>query len=99
VSCPCLACESRRYRGHQAAARAAKGRRPQPRFPLDPLLELVTDGPWLVSDVARRLGVTPRAVYRWMADGVPLASADWAACRLGRHPGTIWSDWWTVDPR
>lgn len=48
--------------------------------------------------LASRVGVRPRTVHRWIAEGgIPLDAADLAAVRCGRHPSEVWGDlWWSA---
>ena len=47
-------------------------------------------------ELARRTGFAVRTVQRWTTTGIPLYSADRLAIRLGVHPATIWSNWFTA---
>ena len=54
-----------------------------------------------VSHVARHVGVRPRTVHRWVADGgLPVDVADRVAVSAGFHPGEVWgAEWWALpDP-
>jgi hypothetical protein len=44
------------------------------------------------SELARRTGFAVRTIQRWTIT----YSADRLAIRLGVHPATIWSNWFTV---
>jgi lambda repressor-like predicted transcriptional regulator len=48
------------------------------------------------SELARRTGFALRTIQRWTTTGIPLYSADRLAIRLGVHPATIWTNWFTV---
>lgn len=50
-----------------------------------------------VSHVARHVGVRPRTVHRWVADGgLPVDVADRVAVAAGFHPGEVWAEWWAL---
>ena len=51
-----------------------------------------------VSHVARHVGVRPRTVHRWVADGgLPVDVADRVAVSAGFHPGEVWgAEWWAL---
>lgn len=63
-------------------------------FDLAPLLELAAVDN--LTTLGRIVGVTDRQVRRWQSDGMPASVADRAATALGRHPATVWPDWWAV---
>lgn len=46
-----------------------------------------------LSDVAEVMGVSKRAVVRYVAEGIPVWRADQLAVALGVHPSAIWPDW------
>lgn len=43
--------------------------------------------------LAELIGVSPRTVLRYLADGLSWAQADTVACRLGVHPSALWPTW------
>lgn len=69
------------------------------RYPIAPLLEILTDrGADTERTIAELLDVSRRTVrdhtdrgYLWWI------TADEYACRLGFHPSEIWPDWLTAD--
>lgn len=60
-------------------------------WPLEPLLEHLGRPP--MAQLARRVGVHPRQLYRWRDDGLSDAHADRAATVIGLHPALVWPDW------
>jgi hypothetical protein len=46
--------------------------------------------------LAQLLGVSPRQVFRWRAEGVSLNVADRICATVGRHPAEVW-DIWSLD--
>ena len=69
-------------------------REPMRRLPVEPLL--VAAGGHDDRTVAELLGVHRRAVSRAREHGLTDRMADRWACRLGVHPGTVWSEWWDI---
>ena len=66
-------------------------RSPAHRYPVAPLLARCRIGP---CGAARLLGIDPVTLRRWdRAGGLDEFQADWAACRLGFHPGIVWPTW------
>lgn len=65
----------------------------QARFDFEPLAQAAGSPSGLA--LARRLGVTDRTIWRWKAEGLSDHQADRAACALGRHPVSVWPDWYT----
>lgn len=61
------------------------------RWPLAPLLDAAGHPP--VHDLATRVGVTSRTVWRWHHTGLTDTQADHAAIALGYHPANIWIEW------
>lgn len=74
---------------------------PQRRYPLAPLLRLVTPlrtgsgDEHRMGALASVLGISRTTVHRWARHGVPEWSADPVAIALGRHPGSLWPEWWS----
>jgi hypothetical protein len=86
--------------------------KPEPRVPLQPLLDVlgpfwelahgrrgVEPGMYSIAPFAERVGVSLRTVARWRKDGVPLTWADRAACSYGVHPSSIWDEWDDLYPQ
>ena len=69
-------------------ARTPRSRRRQPTFSLDNV------GRTNLCELARRTGYPVRTLQRWNTTGIPRYSADRLAIRLGRHPASIWDDWY-----
>lgn len=78
-------------------------RKPDPRLPFGPVVDVLRRrvgashqpdalGGVGADRIADRIGVTQRTVWRWVADGVPLWSADTIAVHLGYHPVELWPD-------
>jgi len=49
-----------------------------------------------VANVALRLGVQRRWIYRWWRRGLDHCQADAVATVIGVHPSLIWDDWWDL---
>lgn len=65
------------------------------RLSVAPLETLVGGGCGV--EVAARLGVHHRQLYRWRHQGLTWAQADILAVRAGVHPSQVWGDgWWTT---
>ena len=47
--------------------------------------------------VAERLGVAERQIYRYRHTGLAAEAADRLAVRLGHHPSEIWSGWNDIE--
>lgn len=63
-------------------------------WPLQPLFDAAgTDD---FTELAYLTGFSTRTIHRWKNTGIPDKAADRAACNLGLHPYTIWSEWF--DP-
>lgn len=63
-----------------------------PRYEFEPLARAAGGGS--ARDLAERLGVTSRTIFRWKADGIPDVQADRAAIAIGQHPALLWpTDW------
>lgn len=77
------------------------------RYPLDPLahamgLHLGAHGqrgdgttPQGLAALATRLNISHRWARHLHHTGLTDTQADHYAIRIGRHPATIWPDWWT----
>lgn len=97
------ATEVAREAGERPAIILERGRPdagPRRRYPLEPLLRLITPL-WASSGDEHRqgalagvLGIDRTTVYRWNRLGVPECHADRVAIALGRHPGSVWPEWW-----
>lgn len=61
------------------------------RLPFDPLASRLGDLP--VLEVARRVDVDSRQVYRWRKAGLTVDQADRLAVLAGFHPAEIWQQW------
>lgn len=61
------------------------------RFPLEPLRRALASS--TMVELALRLGVDRRQVYRWAHYGLTDMQADEAAIRCGLHPAIVWPDW------
>jgi hypothetical protein len=48
------------------------------------------------QELAARLGIGRRQVYRWRHEGIPVLMADRAAIRIRRHPAEVWGHDWLV---
>lgn len=56
--------------------------------------DVQTELGFTIGRIADLIGVAPASIHRWRKEGgIPLFSADRAACRLGIHPSLIWPDW------
>lgn len=65
-----------------------------PRLSVEPLEALVGG---CGVEVARRLSIQRRQLYRWRHRGVTWAQADILASRAGVHPSAVWGDaWWAT---
>lgn len=72
------------------------------RFPFDPVIELLAGrgepdkytGELTDRAMSVMLGVHHKSVTRWRQKGLSVRTADRIACALGRHPITIWPDFW-----
>jgi len=65
-----------------------------PRVPVAPLLELIDElrGGGTEKEVARRLGVAPRTIYRWrheMTEGLNVDTAERVLARVGKLWGEV----------
>ncbi|MGD9797571.1 MAG: helix-turn-helix domain-containing protein [Acidimicrobiia bacterium] len=69
------------------------------RYPVTPVEEIVLCRVRTASavDVAATVGVSPRTVKRWRADGMSEQQADGAAVALGYHPALLWPTWLQED--
>lgn len=52
-----------------------------------------------IAHLVATLGVQAATIQRWALDGIPYWQADRAACAFGRHPVTVWPDWYEHTPR
>lgn len=75
------------------------------RYPLQPLLDAFgtvntragarnMEVDCTTAALAEMMGVSPRAIHRWRAEGLSELTADRAAVTLGLHPASIWPEWW-----
>ena len=71
-------------------------RPPSQRLPFEPIMAEAA-APNLAT-LAQRVGVTPRTVHRWNAEGIPIQQADRAAVAIGSHPGYLWPNDWYASP-
>lgn len=62
------------------------------RFDVTPVVALAGS----VRNLAESIGVTTGVVHKWAARGVDWCRADQVAIAIGRHPGTIWPEWWAA---
>lgn len=61
------------------------------RYPLGPLEALRgAPGP---KELALRLGVVPRTVFRWKHERIDWLTADRLAVQAGFHPVSVWPEW------
>jgi hypothetical protein len=81
----------------------------RPVFSFTPVLEFLNaGGPRLkangdrpdgaIANVAVRLGVDRRQVYRWLERGLDDDQADVVAITVGVHPALIWVNWFALAP-
>jgi hypothetical protein len=68
-----------------------------PRYSFRPVGDLL--GPIPVTEMARRLKVDRRSVYRYMHNGIPDQSADRLAVQLGWVPYAMWPEWLAITLR
>lgn len=67
---------------------------PEPRVPVEPLVEMYGT----VSALARAVGRDRAQFSRWRREGgLPLSCADHLAVSLGMHPVEVWTDWYGVE--
>jgi hypothetical protein len=86
-------------------SRRRPGPKPQPRLPIDPLLE-VAERMWAphsgqpvgpVGKLTSLLGIDRGSVWRAAREGVTIYTADQWAVRLGYHPSQLWPDLFYAD--
>ncbi len=65
------------------------------RWPLDPLLAATGHPP--ANQLATRIGVNVRTIWRWHHNGLTCQQADRAAIALNYHPANIWPTWHHAD--
>jgi hypothetical protein len=72
----------------------AKGPKPAPKLPVEPLLAF--HGDMNTLSIARALHCANSHIYRWKRDGIGIWMADQIAVKkLGVHPSAVWGDlWW-----
>ncbi|MEM9467674.1 MAG: helix-turn-helix domain-containing protein [Actinomycetota bacterium] len=70
---------------------------PAGRWPAAEFVRTVFPG-WATAEVAEKLGVDRKTVYRWVTEGVRWGDtkADSMALEHGRHPADIWPGWWDI---
>lgn len=61
----------------------------EPRYAFGPLERVIVGLDLRLSDV-----MSGSTINRYRAEGVPEFRADELACKLGRHPGELWDEWW-----
>ncbi len=61
------------------------------RWPIAPLLTATGHPP--ATQLAARIGVSVRTIWRWHHTGLDDCQADRAAVALGFHPANIWTTW------
>ncbi len=61
------------------------------RWPVEPLITAAGSPP--ASELAARIGVSARTIWRWHHNGLTDEQADRAAIAIDQHPAIIWDHW------
>lgn len=71
-----------------------RGPPPQHRLPLAPLMAAArVDTP---NELAAIVRCPRKTIYGYAVKGVPMLTADLFACRIGRHPCSVWTTWFDI---